>query len=183
MKIQGETIYIRFLEESDAPEYLNLELKNKDFFEKYSANRPSDYYTIEAQTNLIKRNIMRREKDEIYLFGIFEKASGALLGNITLSEVLRGPLQSCLVGYKLDLCHNGKGYMSEAVSLAIKYAFEELKLHRIEAGVMPSNPSSMRVLEKAGFIKEGLARKNVMVNGKWEDHQMLAIIAEDYFTS
>lgn len=183
MKLEGKNIYIRFLEESDAPEYLNLELKNRCFFEKYSANRPSDYYTIEAQINLIKRSIIRREKDEMYLLGIFKKTSNALLGNITLSQILRGPLQSCLIGYKLDLNHNGKGYMSEAVSLAVKYAFEELKLHRIEAGVMPSNPGSMRVLEKAGFTKEGIARKNVMVNGNWEDHQMLAIIAEDYFTS
>ncbi|MDF9767149.1 RimJ/RimL family protein N-acetyltransferase [Bacillus velezensis] len=46
----------------------------------------------------------------------------------------------------------------------------------IEAGVMPHNKASIRVLEKAGFHKEGIARKNVKINGKWEDHQVLAII-------
>ena len=53
---------------------------------------------------------------------------------------------------------------------------EKVKLHRIEAGVMPRNLASIRVLEKAGFHKEGIARKNVKINGKWEDHQLLAVI-------
>lgn len=57
-----------------------------------------------------------------------------------------------------------------------KYAFDHLQLHRIEAGVMPHNKASIRVLEKAGFHKEGVAKKNVKINGKWEDHQVLAII-------
>jgi ribosomal-protein-alanine N-acetyltransferase len=76
----------------------------------------------------------------------------------------------------LDKDHNGKGYTTQAVKLIVKHAFEELKLHRIEAGVMPHNIGSIRVLEKAGFHKEGLARKNVKINGKWEDHEVLAIL-------
>ncbi|MET3851852.1 RimJ/RimL family protein N-acetyltransferase [Paenibacillus sp. OAE614] len=66
--------------------------------------------------------------------------------------------------------------MTEAVRLMVDYAFTELKLHRIEAGVMPRNLGSIRVLEKAGFHREGIARSNVLINGKWEDHQVLAII-------
>ncbi len=62
--------------------------------------------------------------------------------------------------------------MPEAVRLMVDYAFTELKLHRIEAGVMPRNLGSIRVLEKAGFHREGIARSNVLINGKWEDHQV-----------
>ncbi len=69
--------------------------------------------------------------------------------------------------------------MTETVRLVVDYAFHELKLHRIEAGVMPRNLGSMRVLEKAGFHKEGIARKNVKINGVWEDHQVLAILNPD----
>lgn len=69
--------------------------------------------------------------------------------------------------------------MTEAVKLIVDFAFHELKLHRIEAGVMPRNLGSMRVLEKAGFHKEGIARKNVKINGVWEDHQVLAILNPD----
>ena len=102
-----------------------------------------------------------------------------MIGNVALSEILRGSLQSCYIGYYLDQQQNGKGYMTEAVKLAVDFAFKVLELHRIEAGVMPYNIRSIKVLEKAGFHKEGIAVKNVKINGKWEDHQVLAIIAED----
>lgn len=91
-------------------------------------------------------------------------------------QVFRGPRESALLGYSLDQEHNGKGYTTEATNLVVNYAFEILKLHRIEAGVMPVNIGSIRVLEKAGFHKEGIAKKNVKINGSWEDHQMLAIL-------
>ncbi|MGK0468891.1 GNAT family N-acetyltransferase, partial [Clostridium sp.] len=83
-----------------------------------------------------------------------------------------------MVGYALDKQFNGKGYMTEAIKLVVRFAFNELSLHRIEAGVMPTNIGSITVLEKAGFCKEGIARKNVKINGKWKDHQMLAIISD-----
>lgn len=70
-----------------------------------------------------------------------------------------GFLQSAFIGYFLDGKYNGKGYATKAVKLAVDYAFNELELHRIEAGVMPNNKASIRVLEKAVFHKEGIARK------------------------
>lgn len=69
--------------------------------------------------------------------------------------------------------------MTEAVRLTVDFGFKELKLHRIEAGVMPHNIRSMRVLENAGFHKEGIARKNVKINGVWQDHQVLAILNDE----
>lgn len=96
-----------------------------------------------------------------------------------LSEVVRGNLQSGWIGYFLDQTYNGKGYMSEAVKVIVQHAFSELGLHRIEAGVMPHNIGSIKVLLKAGFTKEGIARKNVKIDGVWQDHITLAIIEED----
>lgn len=180
MRINGEKIYIRDLERSDAKAALDLYIKNKEFFRKYSSTRNEDFYTLKVQEDIIKDNILKSGRDEKYSFGVFAKGSDELIGNIALTEVLRGSLQSCYIGYSLDMDQNGKGYMTEAVKLVVKFAFEDLKLHRIEAGVMPHNTRSMRVLEKAGFKKEGIARKNVNINGAWQDHQVLAIIWEDY---
>jgi [ribosomal protein S5]-alanine N-acetyltransferase len=180
MRIQGEKIYIRFFEESDAEAYTKLQLRNREFFKKYVTTRSEEFYTLEYQRQFIKNTITGREKDERYVFGIFETHTNEVMGNVALTEVLRGPLQSCYIGYSLDLGCNGRGYMSEAVKLAVAYGFDKLQLHRIEAGVMPHNLGSIRVLEKAGFVKEGIARKNVNINGNWEDHQVLAIIEEDY---
>lgn len=178
-KIEGEKIYIRTLEMSDAQAVLDLHLRNRDFFKKYITTRSDEFYTLKSQEEGIKRSLIEEERNERYSFGIFKRNEDRLIGNVTLSEILRGPLQSCYIGYYLDREENGKGYMTEAVKLSVKFAFEQLHLHRIEAGVMPHNLGSICVLEKAGFIKEGIARKNVHINGKWEDHQVLAIISEE----
>lgn len=179
MRIEGEKVYLKTLDLSDAESWLDLQLRNRDFFAKYSCTRTEDFYTLDYQLEAIKNNAELMEKDQKYAFGIFLKDTDELIGGISFTEVLRGPLQSCYVGYSLDKPHNGRGYMTEAVRLIVDFGFRELKLHRIEAGVMPHNLGSIRVLEKADFQKEGIARKNVEINGKWEDHQILAIINEE----
>lgn len=175
----GDNIYIRLLEVSDAEAMLDLYLRNRDFFQDYSPKKDEVYYTLETQEKLMESYVEGSKKDERYSFGIFLIETDRPIGYIALTEVLRGPLQSCYIGYSLDKQQNGKGYMTEAVKLAVDFAFNELKLHRIEAGVMPHNIRSMRVLEKAGFHKEGIAVKNVKINGQWRDHQILAIVAEE----
>ena len=74
------------------------------------------------------------------------------------------------MGYKLDAALCGQGYMTEAVQKLSEIAFKELGLHRIEANIMPRNAASLRVAEKAGFYREGLALKYLNINGVWEDH-------------
>jgi len=179
MKFVGQNIYIRQMELSDAAALLGLQIRNKEFFQTYTPMRIEGFYTIEGQVKVIEANIAQSESDSRYSFGIFFNETDELIGNVTLSEILRGPLQSCYIGYYMDQQHNGKGYMTEAVILAVDFAFKELELHRIEAGVMPHNIKSMKVLEKAGFHKEGIAIRNVKINGKWEDHQVLAIVGAD----
>jgi ribosomal-protein-alanine N-acetyltransferase len=180
LKLKSKNIFLKNLEVTDADALLKLELRNKDFFQTYTSLRVDSFYTLEGQVTRIKRNEQLLEDDQYYFFGIFLNETDELIGVIMLSEVLRGSLQSCYVGYFLDRKNNGKGFMTEAVRLVVRFAFEQLKLHRLEAGVMPHNLGSIRVLEKAGFHKEGIAKKNVKINGRWEDHQILAIINEDH---
>lgn len=176
MKLVGNGIYLRFLEEQDAAAKLDLYLKNRSFFESYLTTRTEGFYTMEYQLSSIKSGLASKDKDEGYFWGIFLTESDELIGIVSLREILRGPMQSCWLGYSLDHAQNGRGYTTEAVRLVQDYAFQVLKLHRIEAGVMPHNLASIRVLEKCGFEKEGLSKKNVSINGKWEDHLHLAII-------
>lgn len=180
MEIQGSKIFIRYFEDNDAEALLDLHLRNKEFFQKYSPIKDKDYYTLDIQNKFIRDMIKQKEKGSEYCFGIYIKDNGMLVGDVNLFHILREePLQSCLIGYSLDKQFNGNGYATEAVSLAVRYAFDELKLHRIEAGAMPSNIGLMRVLEKAGFSKEGIAQKSVKINGKWEDHQIFAMLSDN----
>ena len=178
MKIEGKKIFIRFLDELDAEALCDLNIRNRDFFKEYSILREDNYYTIEWQRESLSKCLKQRENDEKYSFGIYIKDTEQLIGDISLFKIERGPAECCMVGYALDKQFNGNGYMTEAIRLVVQFAFNELSLHRIEAGAMPNNIGSITVLEKAGFCKEGIARKNVKINGKWKDHQMLAIISD-----
>lgn len=171
-----EQIYIRLFEERDAEGLWQLEVRNRDFFEKYSIARKETFYTLDFQRELIKTWKENEKKDIDYHFGIFLKESDSLIGSVNLYMVRREPAHNAIVGYVLDKEQNGKGYMTIAVQQLVDYAFNTLNLHRLEAGVMPHNIGSIRVLEKAGFHKEGIAKSNVKINGQWKDHQILAII-------
>ncbi|MDQ0273824.1 GNAT family N-acetyltransferase [Cytobacillus purgationiresistens] len=174
--IKGDDIYIRPFTGLDSVSLLNLQTSNREFFEKFSMSRSSHYYSLDNQMKLIEKWNDNQEKDREYNFGIFKSESDELIGTVNLFQVIRGSLQSAFIGYFLAEKQNGKGYTTKAVKLIVDYAFNNLQLHRIEAGVMPHNIGSIRVLEKAGFHKEGIAKKNVKINGRWEDHQVLAII-------
>ncbi len=178
MGVTDNKIFIRFFENEDAEALLDLHLRNSELFQKYSPTFEDEFYTIDSKHKYIKDSIKQREEDKAYSFGIYLKDNGKLIGDVSLYHILRGALQRCLIGYSLDEQYNGRGYATEAVSLAVAFAFNELKLHRVDAGVMLSNIGSMRVLEKVGFHREGIEQKGVKINGQWEDHQMFAIISD-----
>lgn len=121
---------------------------------------------------------MRRDADQAHVFGIFLRTE--LVGWISLSQLFRRAFQNAILGYAVDEAHNGKGYATQAVRGVVRIAFEELGLHRVQAGVMPRNIASIRVLEKAGFRYEGLARNYLQINGVWEDHNIYALTTEGW---
>jgi ribosomal-protein-alanine N-acetyltransferase len=173
--IQGERIYLRPFIQHDDQRLLQYELKNRLFFKPYVFTRNDQYYTLANIRKYIHAYETQWQNKESYRYGIFLNSSHQLIGTIALNDIL-WPLRCAYIGYALDEDHNKKGYMSEALKLMIHHAFFTLKLHRIEAGVMPSNVPSWQLLEKHGFEREGLMRKNVHINGQWEDHYHYALI-------
>ena len=113
-----------------------------------------------------------------YGFGIF--VDGVFGGEINLNSVHRGAFQSCYVGYWIDERLAGNGYMPEAVVLLMRYAFEELGLHRMQVAIIPRNAASRRVVEKLGLRDEGVAVRYLEIDGMWEDHIRYAITAEEW---
>src|SRR4029077_2246956 len=108
-------------------------------------------------------------------FRCARSAPETIVGNLNLTQVQRGFSQSCYLGYNLARDEQGKGYMTEAVTAAVKFAFDTLKLHRVAASYMPSNVRSGAVLERCGFEIEGHAKAYLLINGRWEDHVLTAI--------
>lgn len=176
--IQGNRIYLRHLTPFDAQRLFEYELNNKDFFIPTSFTRNDQYYTLERFRKNIESYSREIEEKSSIRFGIFLNSSHKLIGMIALNDIL-WPLKTSYVGYSLDLNYTKQGYMFEALNLIIQYAFNDLKLHRLEAGVMPSNQASYKLLERCGFVREGLLRKNVHINGRWEDHYIYGLLNEN----
>lgn len=107
------------------------------------------------------------------------RVDGVLAGDIALSHIQRGPLQNANLGYMVDAAFRGRGVATAAVRLAAEHAFGEVGLHRLEAGAMPSNVASQRVLEKAGFTRVGTTRGLLFIAGRWEDHILYELVGPD----
>lgn len=84
------------------------------------------------------------------------------------------------IWYKIHPMHWSKGYATEAVNANLDFAFNTLKLHRVTAGCATENTASVRVLEKCGFLREGMCRKILPIRGNWVDNYEYAILEEDY---
>lgn len=174
------SIFIRPLEFSDAEALYSLRNINREFFKPFEPLREDSDFTLQSMVANIADAMEKSENDLSYSFGIFSIGSKELLGRINLSNVSRGAFQSCTLGYFLDEKHNGKGYMSSAIGLVVRKAFDELSLHRVQAAVMPRNVGSIRALEKNGFIFEGLSKYYLQINGVWEDHHIYSLTTENF---
>jgi len=111
-------------------------------------------------------------------FGIFVDAR--LVGEITLSSIQRGPFQNGFVGYWIDEAMAGNGLAPEATVAVLRFAFEELALHRIEIAIVPRNRASRRVVEKLDLREEGVALRYLEIDGHWEDHVRYAVTSEEW---
>lgn len=126
------------------------------------------------------RHYQRDLRDETgYAFFMFRREDQRLVGGLSLSNIRRGVTLAVTLGYWMGLPFHNRGYMTEAVDTVLPFVFGTLWLHRIEAACLPSNQSSIRVLEKCGFEREGLARRYLRINGVWQDHYLYAALAED----
>ncbi len=157
-------------------DYLN---RNKDFLIEWETEKSHNYYTLDYQKMSLKRDIENLKSEKALRLWIIKKEDKKkIIGSISIDNIIKGPFQSCFLGYKLDKDEVNKGYMTEAVEKIIDIAFNGYGLHRIEANIMPRNKASIRVVEKLGFYDEGLAKKYLFLNGKWEDHVHMVLLNE-----
>jgi [ribosomal protein S5]-alanine N-acetyltransferase len=168
---------LRPLEQADAPALHAFRVANREFLRPWEPVRDEGFYTLAAAAAAIEGQRAEREADRGYAFGIF--AAGELVGYLNLNAVVRGVFQNAYLGYAVAEAANGRGYATAAVRDAVRIAFAELGLHRVQAAVVPRNLASLRVLEKAGFRREGLAARYLLINGTWEDHLLLAVTSDE----
>ncbi|MGH9166114.1 MAG: GNAT family N-acetyltransferase, partial [Acidimicrobiales bacterium] len=113
-----------------------------------------------------------------YGFGIF--VDGRFGGEINLNGIQRGAFQNAYVGYWIDQALAGHSYTPEAAVVTLRFAFDDLELHRLQVAIIPRNEASRRVVAKLGLRAEGVAERYLEINGCWEDHVRYAITAEEW---
>ena len=109
-------------------------------------------------------------------FIAIERGSQRMLAGCNFTNIVRGPLQACHLGYSVDQQHQGTGLMHEVASAGIHYMFHSVGLHRIMANHMPANTRSEKLLRALGFEREGYARAYLKIAGRWEDMVLNALV-------
>ena len=179
----GRRVLLRPLVVSDFPAWREVRRRNDAWLTKWEPTRiPGTPDVIEDREAFSVRCSARQRERQLgagYGFGVF--VDGEFAGEINLSSVQRGPFQSAYVGYWIDEAKAGHSYTPEAVVVVARFAFEELRLHRIQIAIIPRNRASHRVMEKLAIRDEGTAVRYLEINGNWEDHVRYAVTAEDWW--
>jgi [ribosomal protein S5]-alanine N-acetyltransferase len=162
-------VVIRPLELDDARELAALVVENRSFLVPFEPEREERFYTVDGQREWIANDALRA-------FAILD--GDRIAGAVTMSNIVRGPLQSANLGYWVAERLGGRGLATAAVGEAADVAFGELGLHRLEAGTLVDNVPSQRVLEKNGFEPIGLARRYLRIAGEWRDHLLFQRTAD-----
>jgi [ribosomal protein S5]-alanine N-acetyltransferase len=170
--VKGRKVFLRFPCEDDFAEFTAGNRASRKFHHNL-VNPPTDEKSF---ADFLRRN----ETETDCCFLICQTSDRAIVGGMCLSQIFRKAFQNAYLGYYLFEKYTGNGFMTEAVQLILRYAFQELKLHRVEANVQPQNKSSIAVLERCGFSKEGFSPKYLKIGGRWRDHERWAIIKEDW---
>jgi len=159
----------------DAPTLAELLRANRDFMAPWEPVRGEDFFTIDGQRDVILNDLAEHERGAKQPHVIVDD-SGRIVGRITLNGIVRGAFQSCSVGYWVGAADNGRGFATAAVRDIVRVAFEDLRLHRVQAETLLHNAGSRRVLERNGFVQFGMAPTYLKIAGEWQDMAIYQLV-------
>ncbi|MBR9689304.1 MAG: GNAT family N-acetyltransferase [Candidatus Altiarchaeota archaeon] len=178
MKLEYSTdrIKIRPLKISDADDmYQHIRFRE---ISRWTKNIPYPYPRNGAE-KFIQKKQREFASGKSYNFGIILNETDKLIGSIGLGDIK--PIEKkTFIGYWLSKDFWGRGIMTEAVNLVLDFGFNQLKLHKISAGIFSVNTGSKRVLEKCGFKREGLLRDERFKRGSWHDEFRYGILKTEF---
>jgi len=174
--LRAERVDLRPADLSDVGAIEAYHRDNRTHLALWEPERHPDYYSPPMIAERIELRQKLMELDRQLNLLVVERSSSRIIGECNLTDMVWGPFMCCQLGYSIAADHQGQGYMSEALTEVIRFVFDTLGLHRIQACHMPANLRSAALLERLGFRREGLARAYLRINGRWEDHVLSALI-------
>jgi [ribosomal protein S5]-alanine N-acetyltransferase len=182
LRLYGRRVVLRPLVAQDFNGWSEVRRRNGEWLTQWEPMRLTHHPDPETNREVFAARCGARERERLagtqFAFGVF--VDGAFAGEINLNNVVRGAFQSATIGYWIDKSRAGRSLMSEAVVVLAQYAFEEMRLHRLEICIIPRNVNSRRVMEKLDIRTEGIAERFLEINGVWEDHIRYGITYEEW---
>ncbi|MBH1941905.1 GNAT family N-acetyltransferase [Mobilitalea sibirica] len=177
MSFETPRLSIKILNKEAANLVLSFYEENKVIFEPWEPKRSENFYTLSYQKSSLSMEYHQMLEGKLLRYWVFLKDNpDEIIGSFCFQNFLRGPYQSCCLGYKFGQKHQHLGYAYESIQKGIEVLFEECNIHRIEAFIMPNNHPSIRLIEKLHFIYEGFSFSYAQINGLWTDHRRYSLI-------
>jgi ribosomal-protein-alanine N-acetyltransferase len=179
LSLEGDGVGLRPPRMADYREWAELRATSRTFLQPWEPTWPHDDLTRPAFRRRLSLYARDRDLGHGHAFFVFRNEDGALVGGVNLRNIMRGVAQSAQIGYWVGQPHARQGHISAGVQAVTRFAFRSLGLHRIEAACCTDNEASRLLLLKVGFQPEGIARGYLKINGKWRDHLLFGLIADD----
>jgi ribosomal-protein-alanine N-acetyltransferase len=172
---------IRPLGLGDIDEFAAAVAANRAHTEPWEPIHAEAHYTRAGQAETLRRDVEAWELGTGYAFSVLDRENhDRIIGRIALGNVVHGAWRNATLGYWVAADVGGRGHATAAAELICEFAFERAGLHRVQPAVIPRNIRSIRVVEKAGFRREGRALRYLSIAGRWEDHDIFAMTLEDW---
>ncbi|WEK57300.1 MAG: GNAT family protein [Candidatus Brevundimonas phytovorans] len=178
--LRGQGVLLRPPRPADHAEWAELRGGSRDYLQPWEPAWAEDDLTRAAFRRRLGVYAREMELGTAWPLFVFDPAEDTLMGAITLSNIRRGVAETGTLGYWIGQPYAGQGVGTAAARTMLGFAFGALKLHRVEAACVPTNAASRRVLEKAGFRQEGLAKAYLKINGAWADHLLFGVIRDEF---
>ena len=172
--IIGDKILLRAPTSKDCAEFISLNRASR----RFHRSLVSPPVTPEQFASFLKKS---KTETSICVF-ICLVTDSSIIGAISLSQIFRSGFQNAYLGYYVGAQYAGQGHMTEALQLLLRFAFKDLRLHRLEANIQPGNVASIALVKRAGFVLEGYSKRYLKICGRWQDHERWAILADDWKT-
>lgn len=171
--LSGKRVFLRPPTVADYREFAALIRRSRRFYRGFIA---MPFKNRKEFADYAKRS----PAGDKFRFLICRNDDGVIVGSIGLFHIVHLSLQSGVVGYMVGAPFARRGFATEALQLALRFAFQKLKLHRVEANIQPANAASIALVKRVGFKCEGYSPRYLKIHGKWRDHERWAILAEDW---
>jgi ribosomal-protein-alanine N-acetyltransferase len=156
---------VRPIEPADAERLGDLLARNRAWLAPWDPVRPETFFTVDGQRAEIQSAVRRRQQG--VMMPLVITTDGVVVGRINLNSIVMGAFCSATLGYWVSEDAAGNGAATAAVGL-----------HRVEAGTLPHNERSQRVLAKNGFERYGYAPRYLRIAGEWQDHVLFQRLAD-----